>query len=82
MVCQKRQFFKKNHKSTPLQKCKFFGQAVMGAYEGNRGGYKGLQEVTRGYKRLQGVKGSWKGTRNMETNLPKKNLIKRSTLSI
>ena len=82
MVCQKKAIFEKNHKPTPLQKCKFFGQAVTRAYEGNREGYKGLKEVTRRYKRLQGVRGSWKGTRNMETNLPKKNLIKPSTLSI
>ena len=78
----KQAIFEKNHKSTPLQKCKFFDQAVTGAYEGNWGGYKGLQEVTRRYKRLQGDRGSWWGTRNMETNLPKKYLIKPNTLSI
>ena len=55
---------------------------VTGAYEETGGGYKGLQEVTRGYKRLKGVRGRSKGTRNMETNLPKKNLIKPSTFSI
>ena len=53
----KKAIFEKNHKSTPLQKCKFLGQAVTGAYEGNRGGYKELQEVTRGYKGYKGLEG-------------------------
>ena len=63
----KKAIFEKNHKSTPLQKCKFFGQAVTGAYDGNRGGdtrgYKRLQGGTKGYKGLEGVGGEreiWK----------------------
>lgn len=64
MVSQKRQFLRKNHKSTSLENCKFFGQAVTGAYGGNRGGdtrgYKRLQGGTKGYKGLEGVGGERK----------------------
>ena len=82
MVCQKRQFLRKIISQPLCKNAHFSAKRLKGLTRETGGGYKGLQEVTRGYKRLQGVRGSWWGTRNMQTNLPKKYLIKPSTLSI
>ena len=82
MVCQKRQFLRKIISQPLCKNANFSAKRLRGLTTETGGGYKGLKEVTRGYKRLQGVRGSWWGTRNMETNMPKEYLIQPSTLSI
>ena len=76
MVCQKRQFLRKIISQPLCKNANFSAKRLRGLTRETGGDTKGLQEVTRGYKRLQRVRRSWWGTRNMETNLPKKYKVK------
>ena len=56
MVCQKKQFLRKII-SQPLCKNANFSAKQLRGLTRETAEYKGLQEVTRGYKRLQGIEG-------------------------